>query len=159
MIGFNCLIKNRSKALILMLLLSPLSSMASLGGDSLSAAADQKAMNGTTIDTPAAATSRAYTTQTFQLPNGTLIREYSAWGSVFGVMWTGPYLPNLEQLLGKDGYKSYLSAASHLHKMSRQLSLESPDLVIHSSGRPGAFAGQAYLPKMLPQGVSANDIK
>ena len=98
-------------------------------------------------------------------PYGTTVREYvSPDGKVFGVAWRGPFLPNLQQLLG-DSYQTFAQAAQNARnaqpRRSRNapLTVEQPDLVVHSGGHARAYVGQAYIPGMIPQGVSASDIK
>jgi hypothetical protein len=41
----------------------------------------------------------------------------------------------------------------------RLVRFESPDLVIESSGKMRAFSGRAWVPAMLPSGVTAADIQ
>jgi hypothetical protein len=97
------------------------------------------------------------------LGSGTVIREYvSSAGSVFGLAWSGPRMPDLSDLLG--GYfPQYVAAVTN----ARQLRggghgpgiVRDSGLVVHSGGHMGAFSGQAYLPQALPAGVSATDIQ
>ena len=111
-----------------------------------------------------AATSSAasYTVTQTTFGTGTVVREYaSATGTVFGIAWSGPLMPNLPVLLGTY-FTQYDSArvAQRAENPGRgPLNVELPGLVVHSGGHMGSFSGQAYLPQSLPAGVSANDIQ
>ena len=87
------------------------------------------------------------------------MREYvSPAGKVFAVKWRGPILPNLTQTLGT--YAADLqAAASTPHAGHRHLSVERPDIVIHSNGHMRAFSGFAYVPSLLPPNLSIADIQ
>ena len=98
-------------------------------------------------------------------PYGTVVREYvSPDGKVFGVAWRGPFLPNFQQLLG-DSYGTFAQAAQEARsaqpRRSRNapLTVEQPDLVMHSAGHMRAYVGHAYIPGMIPQGVDATGNK
>jgi hypothetical protein len=147
--------------LVLSSLLLPLRATAALGGDEASVEADRQQMK-------AQRTVRAsanYSVHEITTPYGTTVREYvSSDGKVFGVAWRGPFLPNLQQLLG-NSYQTFAQAAQSARngqvRRSRNapLGVEQPDLVVHSGGHTRAFAGHAYIPGMIPQGVDATDIK
>jgi hypothetical protein len=101
-----------------------------------------------------------YSVHEMTTPAGTVVREYvGPGGMVFAVSWNGPFNPNLEQLFG-NYYQQYLTASavypSHNH---RQQLINEPGLVVQRSGRMRAFSGRAWIPSMLPQNVSAADIK
>jgi hypothetical protein len=109
-----------------------------------------------------AASAASYTVTQTTFASGTVVREYaSAAGTVFGIAWGGPVMPDLPVLLGTyfpqfDSARNALRAA---HPGRGPLMIELPGLVVHSGGHMGAFGGQAYLPSALPAGVSANDIQ
>jgi hypothetical protein len=101
-----------------------------------------------------------YSVHEMTTPQGTVIREYvGPGGLVFAVTWRGPFNPDLQQLFG-NYWQQYLTAAaiypSHNH---RQQVINEPGLVVQRSGRLRAFSGRAWIPGMLPQNVSAADIK
>lgn len=109
-----------------------------------------------------AASSASYTVAQTTFGTGTVVREYvSTAGTVFGIAWTGPMMPNLTVLLG--AYFAQFDSARDAQRTANPghgpLSAELPGLVVHSGGHPGAFAGQAYLPQFLPAGVTAADIQ
>ncbi|MBS0344737.1 MAG: DUF2844 domain-containing protein, partial [Proteobacteria bacterium] len=102
----------------------------------------------------------AYTVHAMTMPSGTVVREFvsSATGQVFAVSWQGPFMPDLQQLLGD--HFATLADATGKARISRSNALVNrPDVVIHSSGHMRAFAGKAYLPGQLPAGVSIEDVR
>lgn len=108
-------------------------------------------------------TSSSYTVQETTFGNGTAVREYVAQnGSVFGIAWRGPQMPNLSDLLGTyfpqyvAGVQAVRAARGGGHG---PVAVDQSGLVVHSGGHMGAFAGQAWLPQALPQGVSGSDIQ
>jgi Protein of unknown function (DUF2844) len=103
-----------------------------------------------------------YTVTQTTFAAGTIVREYvSTAGTVFGIAWNGPIMPNLPVLLGTyftqfDSARVALRAA---HPGRGPIAVDLPGLVVHSGGHMGGFSGQAYLPQSLPAGVSAADIQ
>jgi hypothetical protein len=128
---------------------------AALGADTASVLADRDLANGTLQISTAA----GYSVHEITTPGGTTVREYlTPDGKVFGLGWRGPFMPNLHQLLGAYSAQ-YEQAASAPHAGHRHMDVESPTLVVHSGGRMRAFYGRAWVPDLIPQGVSADDIK
>jgi hypothetical protein len=136
---------------------------ASLGGDVSTIQADQVQLQGTRrIMAAQSSTGQAYTVHEIQTANGTVVREYAASsGMVFAVAWHGPWPPSMRQLLGSysDQYTQALKSQSSARAGRRPVVVEQPGLVVHMGGHPRAFAGKAYVPDMLPQGVRAEDIQ
>ena len=97
--------------------------------------------------------------QELQLPSGTVVSEYlGSNGLVYAVTWHGPTLPNLQLILGN--YFANLKTAARQPVVRRRLvRVNGPDIVIESSGRMRAFTGRAWVPTMLPAGVTAADIQ
>lgn len=142
----------------LLLLAFPLAALAELGGDATSVLADQAHMKANLKTTQA----EAYTVHEIQAPSGTVVREYvSAAGKVFGVAWKGPFLPDLHQILGA----SFTPFTEAVQAQKRQRTGHGPvlvqqdALVVKSAGHARNFFGKAYLPELLPQGVSAEEIR
>ena len=77
-------------------------------------------------------------------------------GKVFAVSWQGPWLPNLQQLLGPY-FADYTSVQNQRHSRGPLL-IHQSNLVVQSSGHMRSFVGRAYVPDMLPQGVRVEDI-
>ncbi|MGB7195892.1 MAG: DUF2844 domain-containing protein [Collimonas pratensis] len=100
-----------------------------------------------------------YTVSETVQPSGTTVREYiSPANVVFAVSWQGPDMPNLQELLGTYA-DQYVSAASVPHAGRRAVAIQSDQLVLHSGGHMRSFAGSAYVPSLLPQGVTPSDIR
>lgn len=138
--------------------ISALPAFAGLGEDVSSVQADQLHMQGTLRTTQSA----AYTVHEIQAATGTVVREFvSSSGKVFGVAWQGPWLPDMRQLLASyfDQYQKGAQAQVAARPGRRPLMIEQPGLVVESGGHMRAFAGRAYVPDMLPQGVSAEVIR
>jgi hypothetical protein len=135
-----------------------LPSFAALGGDVSSVHADQANMKAS-IKTSAR---QAYTLHEIKTPMGTTVREFvSADGRVFGVAWHGPSMPPMQQILGT--YFQQFSAGVQAHHAAHvgrsPLRIQQPGLVVQSSGHPRGYFGTAYVPEMLPQGVTPDQIR
>jgi hypothetical protein len=106
--------------------------------------------------------SASYTVQSTTLASGTVVNEYLASdGTVFGIAWKGPRVPDLASLLGSyfPQYQESVTAQRAARGGRGPVSVQDSGLVVHSSGHMGSFAGNAYLPQSLPAGVSASDIQ
>ncbi len=93
------------------------------------------------------------------LESGTVVQEFStAGGIVFAVSWQGPVLPELNALLGKY-FATYARTALQAREARRfggALQINEPGLVMHSGGRMRNFSGFAYVPALVPAGVSVD---
>jgi hypothetical protein len=128
---------------------------AALGGDVSSVQADLAHMKGAIRVT----TNAAVTVHEISTTYGTSVREFiGADGKVFAVSWSGPVNPDLRQVLGSY-YPQFAQAASTTHRNHRRLNIEQPGLVVQNVGRLRAFAGRAWVPSMLPENFSIDDIK
>lgn len=141
-------------AVITSLMIFSKTGVAELGGDVSTIQADQVRMKGALRITR----STAYDIHEVQTSSGTTVREYvSPAGKVFAVSWQGPWLPDLQQLLGP--YFADYTAAQN-HRQSRgPLRIHQSNLVVQSSGHMRSFIGRAYIPDMMPAGVRAEDIQ
>ncbi len=129
--------------------------LAALGADVSSVESDRVHMKAAAVTTT---TSALYTVHQMQTPGGTIVREFAnAGGVVFAVTWRGPFPPDLRQTLGAyfQKYQSAPRAGRHGHTHD---TVEQPDLVVHSGGHLRAFAGIAYVPQLVPQGVSMDQL-
>jgi hypothetical protein len=135
----------------------PAKSFAVLGGSEASVQTDQVHMQASLQRTNAG----AYTVHELHAPTGTVVREYVAGGTVFAVAWQGPWPPDLQQLLGSyfDSYQQARQAQSGSRLGRRPIHVEIPGLVVNVAGHPRSFTGQAFVPDMLPQGISAKEIR
>jgi hypothetical protein len=145
-------------AIALLMLALPLPALAALGGDAASVHEDQAQMKGTLKTTEG----MTYTVHEIKAGTGTVVREYvSPGGEVFGVSWQGPFIPDMQQLLGSyfEAYSSAAQAQRTAHRGRAPLSIQQAGLVVESNGHMRSYSGRAYDPGKLPQGVSANDIR
>jgi hypothetical protein len=95
-----------------------------------------------------------YSIQQISSPSGHVIKEYvSTEGTVFGVSWRGPTVPDLRPLLGS--YFAELQAAAPPRPRRRgPLAVRTERVVIENGGHQRAFYGRAYVPGLVPAGVS-----
>ena len=143
--------------IVLSLLALPLTASAELGGDAASVLADQVHMKASLKTTQ----TDGYTVHEIQSPSGTVVREYvSSEGKVFAVAWRGPFLPDLHQILGAS-FEPFTQAAraQKTRPGHGPVVIRQAGLVILSGGHTHDFFGKAYLPELLPQGVSAEAIQ
>jgi hypothetical protein len=146
---------SRLRALAFAVLLSlTLPAFAALGGDATSVTNDQLQMQATLRSTQ----KQGYTMHELTVPSGT-VREYvTAQGKVFGVAWQGATPPNFQQILGSY-FQQFIQAGKAHRRGTGPLVIEHPGLVVYSGGHMRAFFGKAYVPDMLPEGVTADAIK
>ena len=86
-----------------------------------------------------------------------MVREYvAANGTVFGVAWAGPTLPDLKATLGA-AFEQYIAATAT--RRATPLAVSTDALVVFSGGHLRAFAGHAYLPQAVPEGVDVSVIQ
>ncbi len=132
----------------------PHAAMAALGGPETSASADAATMHAAVKSEDAP----GYRVHTMQLPSGTVLREYATVaGTVFAVAWSGPTIPNLQQILG-GYYPAFMSGARASRTGHHHLQIRREDFVMQSSGHMRAFTGRAYLPQVIPAGVSLDEL-
>jgi Protein of unknown function (DUF2844) len=139
------------------LLARPLPAAAALGGDETSIETDRVHMQAALLQvTPA----DAYTVHAIQTASGITVREYaSPTGSVFAVAWQGRWQPDLRQVLGPY-FAQYLQAAAGIKRARRgPLVIQQADFVLELGGQPRAFVGRAYVPRLMPQGVTTERIR
>jgi len=129
---------------------------AHLGGDASSVEADRQMFNAQLRSTAMP----LYQQHTLRTESGALLHEYETRaGSVFAVTWRGALPPDLHQLFG-DYYQRYQTAAPASARvgMHRQLSIAAPDLVVQAIARVRAYQGMAYVPSLVPAGVSVTEL-
>lgn len=129
--------------------------LATLGGPVSSVEADRVRMKAAAVTTTA---TTLYTVHEMQTPAGATIREFAnADGIVFALMWHGPFPPDLRQALGTY-FEQYRTAPRAMRSGHAHDSVEQPDVVVHSSGHLRAFSGNAYVPQLMPPGVSIQQL-
>lgn len=140
-----------------LLLLTPLA-FASLGGDLNSVMNDQIHFQGSIKTTEAT----SFTVHEIHPQTGIVIREYvSPAGKVFAITWHGPWMPDMHQLLGSyfQQFSDGAKAQKAFYAGRRPLQIVQPDFVLIHGGHMRSYAGRAYLPQLLPAGVTAEDIQ
>jgi hypothetical protein len=87
------------------------------------------------------------------LESGTVVRAYrDRSGAVFAVSWSGPFLPDMRELLGP--HFAALSDQQRRPGPGGNLVVRHGSVVVVSEGRLGAFHGRAWLPGQLPAGFN-----
>lgn len=106
------------------------------------------------VQRPAA--TAGYTINEVHTAAGGIITEYvSAAGVVFGISWRSPIMPDLHDLLGTY-FPTFEQAAVASRSSGRRgpIGIDSPDLVLQSSGQMRDYRGRAYVPGLLPPNVA-----
>ena len=139
-------------------MLLPFQAWAVLGGNVSSVHTDVAQMKGTLH----VHQSESYTVHEIKAGTGTMVREYvSPAGTVFGVSYQGPFVPDMQQLLG--AYFQQYSAAVKAQKASyvgrRPINIQQPGLVVQAGGHMRAYSGRVYIPEMVPAGMKVEDIR
>ncbi|MFZ6749634.1 DUF2844 domain-containing protein [Undibacterium sp. Ren11W] len=94
------------------------------------------------------------------LTTGTTVREYiDANGIVFAVSWNGPFLPDLQNLLGKHFDTMRTEAARVPRAGYSQLQIIRPEVSIYSGGHMRAFIGRAWIVSEFPSDFKQEDIQ
>ena len=142
---------------LLLVILLPFHAKATLGGDVTSIEVDRAQMKGKLQVRSAT----AYTVHEITGANHAVVREFiSPAGVVFGVGWQGQFVPDMRQLLGAyfDQYSQAVKDQKASYVGRRPLNIQLPGLVVQMSGHVRAFAGRAYIPEQVPQGVQVEDL-
>ena len=133
-----------------------LPALASLGGNLDSVEADRVHMNARITVT----SNDHYNVQRIQAPEGTVVDEFvSPAGTVFAVAWHGHFVPDMRQILGV--YFGQYSAAlrsQEKHYGHRPLNIEQSGFVVQTGGHMGDYSGRAYIPSLVPEGLSPDQI-
>jgi hypothetical protein len=134
-----------------------LPALASLGGDVSSVESDGAHMKASAN----VSQTSAYQVHEMKASTGTVVKEYvSPAGRVFAVSWHGPFVPDMQQILGAyfQQYSAALQAQHHQYGR-HPLNIQESGFVVQTGGHMRAYTGRAYVPGMLPQGVQADEIK
>lgn len=130
---------------------------ATLGESADSVMTDRKALSAVRAVTK---THNAYSVQ--EISSDTVaVREYiSPAGIVFGIAWNGLIHPDLTLLLGS--YSSeYQKSARQTHRKpgSRFSQIRTDRIVVEKWGHMRNLRGRAYVPSLIPPGVTVDEIK
>jgi hypothetical protein len=103
---------------------------------------------------------QSYVEHEIKISTGQVVREFvSPAGKVFGVAWEGPFLPDLQQLLGSYFVPMKQALSAQQRHGHGPVSIDTPDFVFQQSGRTRNFHGRAYVPTLVPQDVDATGIQ
>jgi hypothetical protein len=139
------------------LLMTPQRLQAALGENTNSVESDRRAISAARENVSAFSN---YTVHAIS-SHATTIREYvSQDGIVFGVAWNGLIHPDLTPLLGSYAgeYREALLQAPRLHGR-RHFEVKAQHVVVEKWGHMRNHRGRAYIPSLMPTGVSTDDIK
>jgi len=130
---------------------------ASLGEPASSVAADGRALSAATLGT----TDRGAYAVHQLVAGGTTVREYaSPSGVIFAVAWAGLAAPDLAPLLGSYA-EEYRREASEQPRLPgrRERRVATARVVVERWGHMRDLHGRAYLPGLVPPGVSLDEIR
>lgn len=134
----------------------PRQAQATLGAGPDSVSRDRRALSAA----KGATTSRAKYTVQEVTSSAVKVREYlNASGIVFAVAWNGMVHPDLTTLLG-----SYAGEFGNARRQmprkpgQKYLKVKAERVTVESWGHMRNLQGRAYLPALLPQGVTSDEI-
>jgi hypothetical protein len=127
-----------------------------LGESVSSVETDRMALAGQLSITPA----QLYTIQEITTSE-LVVREYVSRDTVFAVAWRGRRPPNLVSFLGAyfQEYQEAAAAVSNGPRMRGMIRIQGSRIVVETGGHPGDIRGRAYIPSLLPSGVTKEMIQ
>lgn len=130
---------------------------ATLGESVVSIQSDRKALSAEQRGT---AIQNGFTVQEIK-SGSTTVREYvSPAGIVFGVAWNGLMRPDLTQLLGAYSNEYHEAWRRIPHNRGRShLDVKTNRVVVQQWGHMRNLRGRAYVPSLIPSGVSVDEIR
>lgn len=91
-----------------------------------------------------------------------VVKEYVSGNTVFAVTWRGRRPPDLTSLLGayfQEYQEASTAAASTGPRRRGGTRIQAPHVVVETGGHAGDVRGRAYLPSLLPPGVTTELIQ
>jgi len=144
----------RAAAAIMVSLLLVSTATAELGANSSTVVNDAVRLKAT----PRVTANSRFAVHEMTAATGTVVREYaSPSGVVFAVAWSGPYKPDLRQLMGRH-FDTYIQQAQ-LRRARGTRRIQAGNLVVELSGHARDFHGRAYLADSVPAGVDVKEIQ
>jgi len=137
------------------LLLGPTSAQATLGESAATVDRDARALSAERLPSAARGSMGVH-----ELRKETLtVREFAdASGTVFAVAWTGIARPDLGALLGAH-HAAYRSAARQSAPVRGPRTVNAGTVVVQTWGHGRNLGGRAWLPSLLPAGVTVDEIR
>ena len=131
--------------------------VASLGDNSNTVEGDRQTLNGVVQVT----TQTSFSVHEITLPNGGSVKEYvSNQGTVFAITWRGRVHPDLHVLLGNYHSEFQTQDSQKPKVFGRGIrTVMGPNVVVEKFGHMRDVRGRAYLPSLLPSGVSVEDLQ
>jgi hypothetical protein len=142
---------------LLMISLAPARAPATLGGTLDSIESDRRALFAVRGSSESHS---AFTVHQIDR-DGTFVREYVSFDNVvFAIAWNGIRSPDLNTLLGSYAarYRKAVAQAPHQPGM-RHNTINTDDIIVQRWGQVGDLQGRAYVPALVPAGVSIDEIK
>lgn len=139
-----------------MMVLGTAPAWAVLGENESSVSADRQFLRGQIRDE----VHEGYRLHEISDPSGGVVREFvSTAGKVFGISWKGPFVPNMQQLLGT--YFTYLQqyARAQTGRHGGPLIIQKDNFVFTNTGHMRWYHGHAYVPGLLPANLSAEVVQ
>jgi Protein of unknown function (DUF2844) len=128
--------------------------LAGLGGGASSVDADRASLKGEVRVRSEA----NFAVHEITTADGMQVHEFlSSGGKVFAVSWRGRGIPDLRQMLGSY-YGEFAQASTAPHYNHHHLNVATPDVIVQSSGHTRLFFGRAWVPALLPQDFSPDQI-
>jgi hypothetical protein len=131
-------------------------------GSAVRASATGAPVSAKAAATPGTATSASrYTVSKTVQDNGTTISEYATpAGLVFALSWEGPFMPDLNSLLGSyfSAFKAQADASRSTRNIGTPVGVDTGKLVVRSNGRMRNYTGYAYAADLIPGGVTISDV-
>jgi hypothetical protein len=150
----------RLTSAVLLTLALPASAFASLGGTVTSVEADRVQTKSALIGIQRTV---GYSVHEMLSPTGTTIREYyGSDGVVFGVAWDGEWTPDLRQLFGTyfDQYQRSTTTARRAGRTSHaHVAIDENGLTVRASGHARSSHGVAYVPSLVPPGITPDVVR
>jgi hypothetical protein len=135
----------------------PLAADAALGETAASVRADAATLHSTAV---ARASSRhEFSVQRMTLPSTTVVDQYlSTDGTVFALRWRGPTPPDLSQLFGAY-FPDYQALATQPHRRRARVHVDTGRMIYEAGGHMRDYWGLAYVPALMPAGVTEDDLQ
>lgn len=148
--------------------LLPLTSHAVLGGAPNQASSAPMSLRATpqaaSSTAPTSSPAPVYATTSYSVyeskdSDGITVREYVLLDNVvFAVSWQGPVRPDMKALLG-NYFPNYVASGQQGLQGTGALIQRNGDLQVQSAGHLGHFFGTAYLPRLMPADLRANNLQ